>query len=843
MHTVTAIGRGAATALRDQFNFSGDFRGAVVTIGVERATTRASLEEARKRFSELPVDGEIPLPAPLPPGSVMQWPANPLFVARTEGLHTLARILSGQTVAVASQLAAASGLGGIGKTQIAVEFAHRYGQFFCGGVFWINCEDPNTIASQVASCGGVGGLDLHGNFGELTLPEQVSLVRAEWNSPQPRLIVFDNCETEELLAAWRPNTGGSRVLVTSRRVEWGRSLGVSALHLDVLERQNSIDLLSSFNEDTQAPVRVLNDIAQELGDLPLALHMAGAFLGRYRHSAIGEPTRYLERLRSALLDHPSLTQGEWSPTGHDQHVARTFALSYESLDPTSSADRGALGILGILCCYAPGSLIPRSYISARGDAGESEEDLELGKANGIRRLSDLGLIREHGTHLFVHRLVSAFVNARTGEEVRLSLENDIVEAASYGNLTQDSRYIAEWEIQLFHVTERALACKSLNGPKLLREVAVYHLNRGNYAGAQKANRRRLEIAEEISPRNNEAIASVLNDCAVSIRPFNQDESAKLIQRSIEIQLDDPKSFELTLIFSYINLGEALADLQKSIVSFEEAHRRFKTVWARPESLPGAHQVRPEEGEAEDDPTRIDPDALWVRIICGLARRYSEDSPTRAEKFLLDELKPESTSEVGFRHWEVLQSLGIFRRKMGDLARARLYLEAALTVGEDRLGDRAPVLGDIHYDLGTLCEEAGDNRGAKISFEKAFEIALPALGWDHRATQACSDGLYRALTKMGDFSAVKSHISARLDHLDAHPGRSAEVLPHILFVAGFACFQLHELESAERHWRRGLSIAKRNKNRHRTSIRMINKFLASLRKNPGGPHARPVQLKR
>ena len=57
---------------------------------------------------------------------------------------------------------------------------------------------------------------------ELKLEEQVQVVCQEWQSPTPRLLVFDNCEEEKLLTEWRPKTGGCRVVVTSRRGQWRR---------------------------------------------------------------------------------------------------------------------------------------------------------------------------------------------------------------------------------------------------------------------------------------------------------------------------------------------------------------------------------------------------------------------------------------------------------------------------------------------------------------------------------------------------------------------------------------------------------------------------------------------
>jgi len=210
--------------------------------------TAERVRQAEQRLAALPLD-EAPEPAALPAGSRMTLSRNPQFVGRVANLKALARALKGGETAVIGQIAAATGLGGIGKTQLASEFVHRYGRYFAGGVFWLSMAEPESVAAEVALCGGPNGLGLYTEASGLSLDEQVGMVRAAWQNPLPRLLVFDNCEEEALLAAWRPTSGGCRVLVTSRRGTWDRSLGVAALALGVLSRAESVALLGKFRED------------------------------------------------------------------------------------------------------------------------------------------------------------------------------------------------------------------------------------------------------------------------------------------------------------------------------------------------------------------------------------------------------------------------------------------------------------------------------------------------------------------------------------------------------------------------------------------------------------------
>jgi len=106
------------------------------------------LEEAHARLSQMPTlaghehdHQQVPLPPvyTLPRGSRMIFAHYAHFVGREPELRRLASILKAEhKTAAIGQMVAATGLGGIGKTQLAIEFAHRYGHYFAGGVFWLD---------------------------------------------------------------------------------------------------------------------------------------------------------------------------------------------------------------------------------------------------------------------------------------------------------------------------------------------------------------------------------------------------------------------------------------------------------------------------------------------------------------------------------------------------------------------------------------------------------------------------------------------------------------------------------------------------------------------------------
>jgi hypothetical protein len=370
------------------------------------------------RLAEMP-EHEIPESGPLPPGSRVTLSPNPYFTGRQAALRRLVRALKapGGTIVV-------SGLGGVGKTQLAAEFAHRYGRYFAGGVFWLSFVEPTSIPAEMVACGM--RMRLHENFAEMSPDRQLELVLAEMEGPIPRLIIFDNCdghEAPDLLDRWRPKSGQARLLVTSRRSAWEAVQHLDNLRLRELSPTQSVDLLTRHRPGIGPGIA--GEIAEELGRLPLALYLAGCHLNRYRRVT---PERYLASLRQPdLLQHPSMLGHGLSarPTGRELNVGRSFTLSYERLDSSNQVDVMAMALMARAAFFPPGEPVSLELLLAtlpdRPDMhGDEATDLLVDDA--LYRLDDLGMIEltahDEGNNrsVTVHRLLSLFVRGVLDEE-------------------------------------------------------------------------------------------------------------------------------------------------------------------------------------------------------------------------------------------------------------------------------------------------------------------------------------------------------------------------------------------------------------------------------------------
>ena len=655
----------------------------------ERAKPPAEPSYPAHTIPRLPLDvgslpeEKIPEPGPLPEGSRMPFAVNPLFVGREDDLRTLARQLKAhQTSAIGQvEIAGVTGLGGIGKTQLASEFVHRYGRYFEGGVFWMSFAEPAAVPAEVAACGR--SLDLHPSYESLPLDQQVRLVEEEWQRPVARLLVFDNCEDESLLDRWRPRFGGARVLVTSRRPRWDRALGVRAVPITTLPRAASIELLRRFRQDVPATDPVLMEIAAELGDLPLALHLAGSSLERYAQASFGQPGAYLASLRQGnLLDHPSL-QGKFSgmsPTKHEIHVGRTFALSVEQLEPGDATDELARSLLARAAYFAPGESIPREFllktVPLEGDEARYKAE------DALSRLVALGLLEQgEGGALILHRLVGELARELgAGDEARDAVEETVFVEVSRLNKAGLPAALLRWQPHLRAVTDRAKDREDTRAAELCSELDYYLGMIGDFAGARLYSERALAIWEKALGPEHPDTALSLNNLGFLLRSQGDLAGARpyyeraLAIREKVLRLEHPDTAQ-----SLNNLGALLRN----------------------------------QGD-----------------FAG-ARPYFERALAIKEKVLGPEHPDTALS---------LNNLGVLLQSQGNLAGARPCYERALAIRDKVLGPEHPDTAQSLNNLGGLLQSQGDLAGARPYYERALAIFEVRLGQDHPNTKIVRNNL-------------------------------------------------------------------------------------------------------
>lgn len=823
----------------------------VGTDGVPPANQLAQ-PEAEQMLAILPLDF-IPTLRPLPPHSRMPLGRNPLFVGRRADLQGLARAIKGGGAVAIGQMetAATTGLGGMGKTQLACEFVHRYGQFFAGGVFWLSFADPRAIPAEIAACGAT--MELRPDFDERPLEEQVRLVLAAWQKPIPRLLVFDNCEDPTLLTQWRPTSGSCRILLTSRRADWEATLGVQALPLDVLSRPESIALLREHQPD--ADDTSLNAIAEELGDLPLAIHLAGSYLARYRYAV--SPDVYLQQLHDlALLRHRSLQGSSISPTGHIQHVGRTFALSYEEFNPNDPIDALALAILARSACFAPGESIPYHLLLLSLNLNENNPDATFQAEDGLARLVELGLVKRNTDNTIrLHRLVAAFVRDVMRDEIlqaQAAVETAVFKEANRLNETGYPAPLLAWQPHLRIVTDRAEKREDEGGARLCNELGKHLWRIGDYVGAHPYYEKALAIRLKIVGKKHPNTAESLNNFGCLLRDQGELAIARpYLEEALRIRKEVLGEKHRDTAESYNQMGRWLyqeMDLNAAQQCFERALAVSREVlgeehpltadylnnlgmcWKGLDDLTGAQQcleqalaIRQKVLGAEHPRTALSLNNMGYLLQemgrPAEARPYHEQALAIRQK-ILGEKHPDTG--------ESLNNLGNLLQAQGDLEAARAYLERALAVYEQILGTQHPDTAFTLNNLGTLLQTQGDLNGAQFYLEQALTIRQKALMEDHPLKAVSLNNLGLLMQAQGNLDGARHYLQQALAIRQKALGEAHLLTAESLNNLGALLEAQGDLHGAQCNYEQALKIFESGLGLDHADTRTVRDSLASLK---------------
>jgi len=323
---------------------------------------------------------------------------RPVFLAGREELLTEldAALLAGDRPW--PRMVALYGLGGAGKTSVALTYAHRH--LADAGLAWqFAAEDPAVLSAGFGELAAQLGVRDSADMRDPVA--SVHAVLAKY--PAGWLLVFDNVPDRASVEAFLPPAGRGRVLITSQSSLWPPG---QALEVPTLGTQVAADFLVSRTGDLDHQAAA--DLARELGGLALALEQAAAYM-----QATGDSLAdYLASFRRGRLD--MLDRGE--PIGHGKTVATTWALAFTRLEQSAP---GAAGLLRLLAFCAPEAIPWRLLLQSRpGLTGRLRRDVavvltplltgELAAKDAIAALRRYSLISPAaGRTVSVHRLVQA----------------------------------------------------------------------------------------------------------------------------------------------------------------------------------------------------------------------------------------------------------------------------------------------------------------------------------------------------------------------------------------------------------------------------------------------------
>ena len=444
------------------------------------------------------------------------------FIGRAQELDRLDALLVQEKPAVVTQAvgrAAVRGMGGVGKTSLAIEYVHRFRNLY-GGIWWCSAETRVSLMTRLAALAVKLGIAV----AEEPDAERAARAALGWLAEQRStwLLVYDNVTAPEEIADLLPTTG-ARVLITSRFSDW--SGWAEEIALDVLPIDEAVAFLQSRAERIDEPGA--HALADALGRLPLALDHAAATCRRTGMSFADYAANASELIGE-------LPRG----LAYPRSIAATFDLAIAEAAASCPAADALMAFLA-QCAPEP---IPMTLVE-----GAIEDGAQLRKA--LMALAEVSLLKDDpfedsGRAVTVHRLVQAAARARS--QVRGTAESaiNLVLARLY-RVYPDDGYDnpGSWPL-CQRLTPHVLlerrgtfngVTDTVNAPQLLDQVASYFHGRAMYSDAALLFRRALAMCEDVLGPEHSATRQILNNLGLVLQDMDKPEEATtLLERALAI---------------------------------------------------------------------------------------------------------------------------------------------------------------------------------------------------------------------------------------------------------------------------------------------------------------------
>ncbi len=402
---------------------------------------------------------------------------NKNFTGREELLERLHEAIGSEVTAVVPH--ALHGFGGVGKTHLAIEYAYRYGHEY-DLVWWIPADQPILVRSALAALAPHLGLPSATMTGTEDAVTAVLDALRRGRPFEKWLLIFDNADRPEDIQDLLPH-GPGHVLITSRNQAWQGV--VDTVAVDVFTREESIEFLRKRAPRTFT-VEDADRLAEELGDLPLALEQAGALQAETGMS-VDEYLRLLKERATQLLD---------ANKAADYPLSMTAAWS---LSVAQIAERLPEAVTLLRCCAFFGpepiprdvfGMLPEKFAADSRMAELLADPILLSKA--IRELGRFALLRidSESRTLQVHRLVQALLRDELTEQERRSFRHEVhllLAAAEDPLRTEDNANWPRYSELLAHVTPAEVAvCRDARIRQFALNIVRYLYSSGQYQSAR-----------------------------------------------------------------------------------------------------------------------------------------------------------------------------------------------------------------------------------------------------------------------------------------------------------------------------------------------------------------------
>lgn len=661
---------------------------------------------------ELP---QFPASAPrtaLPAIWNIPYPRNPFFLGRESELAQIRqRLQAGQAIAL-YQPQAISGLGGIGKTQLALAYAYRHHQDY-QMVWWVQAESTETLSSSYIALAE-----------RLRLPEcevrepnvVVQAIKAWLQTHRDWLLILDNADELALLSDFLPPTPSGHLLLTTRATATGRL--AQRLEIDtLLPEDGTLFLLrraallapdAELSQVSQEKQKQALQISQELGGLPLALDQAGAYLEEtgidltsYWQVYQQHRTNLLQRRGGLVNDHPA-------------SVATTWSLSFQKVKEKNPAAADLLR----LCTYLVPHTIPEEVLTTGASllgpvlAPVAADTFLLNQAIETLRVYSLLKRDPEKKILLVHRLVQAVLQDTLEESEkhtwaeRTMFAVNVAFPPATGSTWPQCERLLPHALQVAQYIERYRFISEEAG-HLLYKIAHYLLIRARYTEAEPFYQHALQIREQYLGAEHLHVADTLDGLArLYFEQGRYIEAEPLSLRSLRMREQTLEPEHLSMASPLLNL----AYIYRAQREYEKAESMFlRAIWIYEYAL-----------GADDSSV-----AISLNNLANLYRKQKKYD------------KADALYERAQKIWEQRPQVSDFSHRLatlyddqGKYKKAEKWYQQTLQIMEQKLGSEHISVSYPLNNLANLCRKQKEYEKAEALFQRALRIREQVLGSEH-----------------------------------------------------------------------------------------------------------------
>ncbi|GAB2567207.1 cytochrome c [Paractinoplanes abujensis] len=738
---------------------------------------------------------------------------NPTFTGRRDLLDALHQRLRAGTTAVLPE--ALHGAGGVGKSQLVIEYVYLHQQDF-DLIWWIPAERPAQIQNSLTELAGRLNLPVQ-STANTAVPAVLEALRVgrpflNW------LLVFDNAEDPEDVERFFPKGGPGSIVVTSRNASWG---GIAnTLAVDVFDRQESIELMR--RRDPRLAISDADRLAERLGDLPLAIEAAAAWRSEMKMTA-DEYLSQLERSQPELDEDAAVSEQDYP-----EHVAAVWNISLSGL---RDLEPSTLRLLQLCAFFAPEPI--GKVLLSKPRSLRIHPDLDplmrntAGLNQAIGTIGKLALARiDYRTNsLQMHRLVQRVLIHQMDPETREAMRHGahVLLAGNDPDQPDDSLHWGRYaELYPHIIASRAERCRD----ELVRDTILnesrYLWRWGDHAEArnlaQRAYDALIEMGDETHP-DSLRMAHWLG--SMHFVNGSYAEAAALNARTLELyrqNLGDDQEETLNVIGAVAAdhrvAGDFAGALELSLTVYERSNAKFGESW--PFTLRAAHNLAVSMrlsglfGRA----LQLD-ENTYARLVQIYGTDHSESIPTAGginldRRELGDYVAAHRNQETVVAdarrvlkfedHPDVLRQshfLASFRRKAGQLTAALELSSEVLRRYRSRYGDNSPETVLALLTVSIDQRVTGDLAAAREAGEAAVAGLRELYGETHPHTAGAKSDLAVTLRLLGQYDAARALDEQALQELKERLTNSHALVISARINLASDLYELGDFEGAQK----------------------------------------------